>query len=275
MTSETIVPLSWYQRLTVRSLLAKSLSDRRIMTLLVGVGVGMMSLLVTAMYPSLESSLADLDLGQGMTDFLGGASLGTPEGWLSAETWSIVAPIAIVALALIDGARSIASEEEDRSIGLLAANPVGRLRILSDKSIAICVHVLVAAGIIGVLSWLAVLIVGLDMNASRIWASTLHLAFLGLMFAGATALVSAVVGKRSTVMLIVGGVAGVAYIVATMLPLFEGVADWARISPWYYYWGDNPMIHGVNWVYIGIMAAITAALFSITGYLLTKRDLPG
>ncbi len=275
MTTETIVPLSWYQRVTVRSLLAKSLSDRRIMTLLVGIGVGLMSVMVTAMYPSLESSLADLDLGQGMTDFLGGASLGSPEGWLSAETWSIVAPIAIVALALIDGARSIASEEEERSIGLLAANPVGRVRILSDKSIAISVHVLVATGIIGLLSWLAVLIVGLDMDASRIWASTLHLAFLGLMFAGATAVVSAAVGKRSKVMLMVGSIAGVAYIWATMLPLFEAVADWAKVSPWYYYWGDNPMINGVNWGYIATMAVITVVLFGVAGYLFTKRDLPG
>ncbi|MCZ7534233.1 MAG: ABC transporter permease [Acidimicrobiia bacterium] len=275
MTTDAIVPLSWYKRLSVRSLLAKSLWDRRTMTLLIGIGIGLMALLVTGMFPSLEEALVDFDMGQGVTDLLGGASLATPEGWLSAEVWSIVAPFGIVALVMIDGARSIASEEEERSIGLLAANPIGRIRILRDKSIALVVHALIAASLIGLFSWVSILIIGLDMDASKMWAATLHLAMLGFMFAGTTALVSTIVGKRTHAILIVFGIAGVAYILAAMLPLFEGAADWAKISPWFYYWGDNPLVGGVNWGYIGIMAAITAALFVAAGYLFTKRDLPG
>jgi len=274
MTTDTIVDLSWYQRLSVRSLLTKSLSDRRIMTVLVGAGIGIMAILVTAMYPSLEESLADFDLGAGFDAFLGGVGISSPEGWLSAETWSIMAPIAIVALAIVDAGRSIAAEEEERSIGLLGSNPMSRTRILTAKSIAIVVHVCVASAIIGAMSWAAIVVVDLDMDASLAFAAAAHLALLGVMFGGFAVLVSAAVGKRMRSVLIVSAIAGISYIVATMLPISEDFATWAKVSPWFYYWGDVPLVNGVNWGYLGVMALIASVAFGSAIAVFQRRDLP-
>jgi len=274
MTTDTIVQLSWYQRLTVRSLLTKSLSDRRVMTLLVGVGLGVMAFLVTAMFPSLEESLADFDLGEGFDAFLGGAGISTPEGWLSAEIWSIMAPVAVVVLAIVDAGRSVAAEEEERSIGLLGSNPMSRSHILTQKSIAVGAHVLVASAVLGVMSWASIIVVDLDMDASRALAAAAHLAMLGVMFGAIAVLVSAAVGKRMRAVLIVSGVAGVSYIVATMLPISEDFASWAKISPWYYYAGDVPLVNGVNWAYLGVMAAVAAIAFGLALAVFRKRDLP-
>ncbi|MEZ5175197.1 MAG: ABC transporter permease subunit [Acidimicrobiia bacterium] len=270
-----IVPLSWYRRVSIRSVFAKSLADRTTMTVLTGVGVGLMAFAVTAMFPSLEESLKELDLGSGFADFFGGASLATPAGWLSAEMWSIVAPFAIVALVLVDGARSVGSEEEERMIGMLAANPISRTRILAEKSGAVVVHMLVASALMGLLSWLAVIVIGLDLDANLIWGATLHLALLGFMAAATTVAVSALVGKRAKAMVVVGAIAAVAYISASMLPLFDQAAGWAELSPWYYYWGENPLIHGVNWGFIAIMGAIGTAVFGCAGLVFVRRDLPG
>ncbi|MDA2978323.1 MAG: hypothetical protein O3B42_00905 [Actinomycetota bacterium] len=225
--------------------------------------------------PSLESALAEFGLGQGLNDFFGGASLASPEGWISAEVFSIFAPGAVVALALIDGGRSIAAEEEDRLVGLLASNPIGRAMMLSHKSIAIVIHVAIASFLIGLFTWGGVAVFSIDMPAANVWAATIHLVFLGIMFTGAIALVTAATGKRMRSIVITGTIAAVSYIVASLLPVSPDLAGWAKISPWFYYWGDNPLVRGVNWVYIGVMASIAGGLFAAAGYVFTRRDLPG
>lgn len=275
MTTDTIVPLSWYQRISIHSLLAKSVVDRRILTLGIGLGIGLMSLGVVAMFPSIESALLDLDLGKGFSDYFGGENLATPAGWISAEVFTILAPGAVVALALVDGGRSLASEEEERLVGLLASNPIGRIEILALKSAAIVIHVIIASLLIGLFTWVGVVAFDLKMDAVNVGAATLHLAFLGIMFAGAIVLVTAAVGKRMLSILIVAGIGAASYIVASLLPVSPDLAGWAKISPWFYYWGDNPLVTGVNWIYLGAMAAVAGSLFALAGYVFTNRDLPG
>jgi beta-exotoxin I transport system permease protein len=275
MSTNTIVPLSWYQRIRVQSVLAKSLADRRVMTLLIGIGVGCMAFLVAAMFPSIQSTLADFNLGPAFDSFLGGAGMSTPEGWLSTEVFSIMAPGAIAALVIIDSARSIASEMEDLSIGLLVSNPISRSRVLRDKCVAIVSHGVVAAALIGLFTWLGVVVTGLDMNPNRVWAASLSLALLGFMVAGTAALVAVLIAKRAMAMIAAGGVAFVAYMVSVLLPINADLADWAQLSPWHYYWGDNPLVNGINWLNLGVMAAIGLVMFVLAIVAFRRKDLRG
>jgi ABC-2 type transport system permease protein len=275
-TESSFAQLSWYRRMSIGSVLSKSLFDRLGLTLAIGLGLGAMAFFVAALYPSLEETLLDIDLPDSMDAFLAGSDLASPVGWMTAEIYSIMAPLAIVALAIVDGAKSIAAEEEERSIGLLAANPVSRARLLVDKSTAIVVHVVVASVLSWLLLWAGVVAFDIDLTAGNLAAATLHLALLGTMFAGAIVLVSALTGHRVRSMLIVGSLAGLAYVVAAFLPLSDSFGVWAKLSPWYYYLGNtNPLESGVDWGGIGIMAAIAAVLFVAAGYVFTRRDLPG
>jgi ABC-2 type transport system permease protein len=275
MSSNTIVPLSVYQRLTVHSLFTKSLSDRTTLTLLIGIGVGIMSFLVVAMFPSLEATLAEFDLGPAFDMILGGAGMATPEGWLSTETFSILAPAAIAALAIIDAARSIAGEEEDLSVGLLASNPIGRIKMMFDKSLAIVVHIVVASTLIGLFTWLGVVVIGVDMNPVHAFAAAVHLTALGVMVAGLAALCSTAIGRRVRAMIAAGGIAFIAYMVAVLLPISADLATWAKVSPWHYYWADNPLIHGVNWVDVATLTATGVALFGMAAFVFSRKDLSG
>ncbi len=275
MSSNSIVPLSWYQRMTVRSLFTKSLSDRTTLTLLIGVGVGIMSFLVVAMFPSLEETLAEFDLGPAFDMILGGAGMATPEGWLSTETFSILAPAAIAALGIVDAARSIAGEEEDLSVGLLASNPIGRIKVMFDKSLAIVVHIVVASALIGLFTWFGVVVIDVDMNPLHAFAAAVHLTALGVMVAGLASLASAVIGRRVRAMIAAGAIAFVAYMVAVLLPISADLATWAKVSPWHYYWADNPLINGVNWVDVATMTVIGIALFAAATYVFTRKDLSG
>ncbi len=275
MTTDTIVQLPARKRLAVSSLFARSVADRMGLTLWIGIGIGLMSLMVAAMYSSLEETLLDFELGGAMEAFLFGSDIASPVGWISAEMYSMMVPMAIVALAVIDGGRSFAGEEEDRSIGLLAANPISRTRIIADKVAAMSVHVVIASILMGFLLWVGVAAFSLDISAGNIAATHVHLILLGLIFGGGVVVASAALARRIPAMLAVAGFAGVAFIIATFMPIFEGYENWAKVSPWYYFYGSNPLANGMNWADVGVMAAISVALYTIGWFLYMKRDLPG
>ncbi len=273
MSTKTIVPLSWPQRLRIRSVLTKSVADRRVMTVLIGFGVGVMAFLVAAMFPALEDALAEFDLGPAFESFFGEGGMSSPQGWLSTEVFSIMAPGAIAALVIVDAARSVASEMEDLSIGLLASNPVSRMRMFGAKSVAVVVHAAVASLLIGLFTWLGVVIVGLEMDAANVWAATLHVFVLGVMVAGAAVLFSVVFGKRVPAMMATGGIAFIAYMVSVLLPINNDLADWAKLSPWHYYWANDPLSNGVEWVDLAVMAAIGLLMFALGALVFRRKDL--
>jgi ABC-2 type transport system permease protein len=189
--------------------------------------------------------------------------------------YTLMIPMGIVALVVIDGARSFAGEEQDQSIGMLAANPLSRTRILVEKSFGIIVHVLIVAVLVGLFVWAGSAAFGLGLDASHIWAASLHGALLGIMFGGLTALVSVATGKRVASMMIIGAMAVVFYLIASFFPIIETLADWAQISPWHFYYSSNPLANGVDWTHVGLMAGISAVLYLTAWYVFTKRDLPG
>jgi ABC-2 type transport system permease protein len=275
MTTDTIVQLPARKRLAVASVFNRSVADRMGLTLWIGIGVGLMSFMVAAMYSSLEETLLDFDLGGAMEAFLFGSDIASPVGWLSTEMYSMMVPMAIVALVVIDGGRLFAGEEEGRSIGLLAANPLSRTRLLVDKVGGMVVHVVVASVLSGVLLWAGVVAFSLEVEAANIAATHLHVAMLGIMFGGAILVASVILPRRIPAMLAVAGFAGVAFIVATFMPIFEGYENWAKASPWYFFYGNNPLANGVNWTDLTVMAAIGAGLYVLGWFVFIRRDLPG
>ena len=70
-------------------------------------------------------------------------------------------------------------------------------------------------------------------------------------------------------------IAAMAYLVATFFPLIESIADWARLSPWHYYYETNPLATGVDWGNIGVMTVIAAVVYLMAWMVYRRRDLPG
>jgi ABC-2 type transport system permease protein len=145
--------------------------------------------------------------------------------------------------------------------------------MIADKSVAILVHMVTASLLIGLLTWVGVAVVGLDMNAAYVWAATVHVIGVGIMVTGAAVLFAVALANRRMTMITVGGVVFVAYMVAVLLPVSQSLANWAKVSPWYYYWADNPLIAGVNWVHFGIMASFGIALVVLAILLFNRKDL--
>jgi ABC-2 type transport system permease protein len=276
MTStSTIVDLPWWKRISITSVFARSLADRIGLTVWIGVGLGLLGFMVTGMFDSLVESLHEMDLGTVMEVFLAGSAINTPEGWLSAEMYTMMVPMGLVALAVMDVARSYAGEEENRSIGMLGGNPLSRTRVIVEKAGGAIGHVVIAGVIVAVAVAAGNSVFGLGMASGNVWAASTHAILLGVMFAAVTTLIAALTGRRLSTMLITAAIAGVAYLVATFFPLIDSVSDWARLSPWHYYYETNPLATGADWGNIGVMAAIAAVTYVVAWYVYSRRDLPG
>src|SRR5665648_1255341 len=79
-------------------------------------------------------------LPETMLAMFGGGDMSTAEGFFQVETFSMMAPIAVIVVTVVMAARALAGEEARRTMGLLLANPVPRSRVVLEKSLAMVVN---------------------------------------------------------------------------------------------------------------------------------------
>src|SRR6476619_8662405 len=102
--------------------------------------------LLVAMYAAVWPSIRDQP---SMSDFLdqmpeafrslfatSGADMSTPVGYIQIELMSFMGPMLVILYAVVQGSRSVAGEEERRTMDLLLTAPVSRARVLLEKAAA-------------------------------------------------------------------------------------------------------------------------------------------
>ena len=234
-----------------------------------------MGVMIGPMYTLLDKSILDLtsQIPDAMLALFGGGDMGTPEGWYQIETFGMMAPIAIMAVTMVMGARSVAGEEGHRTMGLLLANPVSRTAVLFQKTTAM----VVGGVIVGVSTFLGVaagsLLGGLGMSIGNIAATSLLVTLVGLVFGSLALALSAATGrvKATTYGSLV--VAVVFYLWNALIPLDERIAGWANWSPFHYYLSSDPLNNGMDWVHGAILGALTIVLIAVAVVLFNRRDV--
>jgi ABC-2 type transport system permease protein len=232
-----------------------------------------MGVLMGPIYTSIDTVL--LDLGESLPDsmlaFFGGGDLTTPEGYYQIETLGLVAPIAVMVVTILLGAKAVAGEEADRTMGLLLANPVSRSRVLAEKTVPMVLF----GGAVGLATCAGIAagnaISGLGMSYLNILATSVLLTLIGLLFGALALLVSAATGSVRTGAVVAAGLAVVAHVVNALAELSD--AGWGALSPFHYYLGSDPMINGMNWTDAGILTAITLVLLALAFPAFNRRDL--
>lgn len=238
------------------------------------IGMGM---LTGALWPSLEGSL--LDLPSNLTDNLGkalaGADLTSAAGWVNAEFLSAVAPLGVIAVAVISIVAGLVREEQSKALGVLLAMPVERSVVLVSRVLAAVLHVIVVA--LGVVAGLVVgsWIGDLGLETAGIIGSGLHMAALGIAFVGVGALVGAITADGRLTVAITAGVAGASFAASAVLPLIDSVADLVRISPWYYATSSNPLVNGTDPGHVGVLLGLALVLVAAASLIFVRRDLRG
>jgi ABC-2 type transport system permease protein len=275
MSTASLLRARPHQRLALTGTFTKSVADRLPTSLLVGLVVGGMGVMLGPLFGPIQGSIGALmDLmPPEMMRILGGVDMATPAGWYAGEMYSAMAPVAIVFVAILSAAKGLVGELEGGSLGLLAANPVSRRRIASDKALAMLVHVAVASLLTGLGVWLGIAIADLPIAVTDVLAMTLHLTLLGTVAGGLAMLFSVVLGRWRLGLLLAALVTFVAYLAAAFLPLSESLEGLAVLSPWYHYNGSQPLTNGLEPGSLLVLALLTGILLWASVEAFDRRDL--
>jgi ABC-2 type transport system permease protein len=235
-----------------------------------------MGVMLGPMYTLIDDALVGLtdDFPEAlMALFGGGGDIATPEGWYQAETFGMLAPIAVMVVTVMIGARALAGEEEGRTMGLLLANPISRSTIVLEKTFTMIVY----AFVVGFATFAGVAVGsalgGLGMNMGNIAATSLLVTMLGLVFGALALAIGAATGRVSTAVYGSIGAALAFHLFNAFLPLDESLAGYAKWSPFYYYLSSDPLNNGMPWGHGALLAGLAVGLVALSVGLFQRRDL--
>lgn len=235
------------------------------------------TLMMGPIYSLMDEALLDMaaQFPDVLVAMIGGADMGTFEGFLQAEIFSITVPVVFGVLAVLIGARAVAGEEEKNTMDLLLANPVPRSKIIIEKTIALVGYSTALGAVTFVGTWATVALAEPELATANIAATSLLATLLGLVFGGAAMLIGSATGKSriaayATSFLILAG-----YFLWTFMPLSENFAGWAKVSPFHYYLGSDPLVNGMNWTHAAVLTGVFVILVAASLPAFQRRDVRG
>jgi ABC-2 type transport system permease protein len=259
----------------VSSVAAKTAADHQgLLVVVTGLMFGMMGLMMGPMYAAMGDALAALEsLPEEMLAAVGGSAMTTPEGFYQSETLGLMAPIAVILVGTVVGARAVAGEERDTTLGLLLANPITRARVLWEKTVVMLGYVAVvgiatAAGIAG-----GSALAGLGMDYGNILAAGVLQVLLGWAFGGLALLLGAATGRVAMATYGTVGAALVLYVVDAFAALNPSLEGLEVLSPFHLASGSLPLDNGMPWGNAAVLLVIAVVLVAAAFPLFERRDL--
>ena len=275
MTTTTLPGVRSYQRLALSNSLTKAVMDRLLLTLIVGLGVGAMGLVMGPMWLALEDIIGEMlsQFPESIMAIAGGADMATASGWYTGEMYSIVVPFAVMFVAASSAARAFGGEMENETIGLVMSTPTRRTRLATNKVLAMVIHVVMAAGLVGLMVWIGIAASGIDIGIGNVVAISLMLSLLSV-FVGGISMVVSIVSGRGVVAILAGMlVAIVMYAWSSFVPMADAIADLAWLSPWHHYIGTDPLGSGVDWASAALLVVLAVVPLVLSVYLFKRRDI--
>ena len=275
MTTTSLSGVRSYQRLALTNSFTKAVVDRMLLTLIVGLGVGAMGLTMGPMWLALKGTIGEMldQFPEELLSIAGGADMATASGWYTGEMFSIVVPFALMFVAASSAARAFGGEMENETIGLVMSTPTRRTRLATGKVVAMVIHVALASALVGLLTWVGIVVSDIDVSLSNVFAISFMVALLS-MFVGGISMVVSIIAGRGVVAILAGMlVAIVMYAWSSFVPLADAIADLAWLSPWHHYIATDPMGSGVDWASAALLAILAAVPLVISVYLFKRRDV--
>jgi ABC-2 type transport system permease protein len=230
---------------------------------------------VGALFPPIGHTFGKLNIPKGVAGLLGGADYGTITGWYRSEIGAIYGPLVIAALAITGAAGTTAGEEDDGILALVLAHPVRRWRLVAGKGVAIAaVVVLIALAVFaGLIAGVA--IGGGGITAGHLASYCVQLAFFGFAIGAVALALGAGTGQKTLAVGTAAAVGLVGWLINAFAPLV-GALQWLKYaSPFYYYSGNDPLVHGIDAGHLITLAGFTLVMAALAMFGIERRDLRG
>ncbi|HSD78741.1 MAG TPA: ABC transporter permease subunit, partial [Solirubrobacteraceae bacterium] len=199
LAPRTLAAPAWPRSLA--ALVARGLRDHVRSPLTWGGGLGAMSALIAAMWPSIEDSMAELvrNYPEGLKKAFGIQRLDTVEAYVDAEMLSLIIPLALGFFAVLCVTRATVRAEERGHLDVLLSLPVSR-RVLTASSFLVTGVVLAAIlVVIWALTWVTGTLAGTGISATKLAAGLGNVWPLAMAFAGLAALLAGLLHRPAIV----------------------------------------------------------------------------
>lgn len=243
-----------------------------------GLLLGGLGVMIVSIFPAIgeQGQIEDLTetMPQGMLQAVGVedmASFTTIEGFLDAEVFALVVPLALPFFAILASAGAIAGAEERGTIDVLMGNPVPRWQLVAAHFFATAVSLAAILAILGGFLWGAARVFGVDLTVGAISEGVFGAWPLCLFFGGLALSLSAVFHRRMLVVGVSGAVLLFMYFLDTLGGMVEELERLRTLSVIYHY--GSPILDGMDWASFAGVSAAALVLAALAALLFRRRDI--
>ena len=179
--------------------------------------------------------------------------------------------LAFVGVAIAIGTQAVAGEEQDRTLSLLLAAPLGRVNYLLSRAAAMVLLLLTSGALLWGIAELAPRILGTDIGDAHLFALMAHLTANAIFHASLALAVGAATGRKALAAGVAATVMVLGWLGTGLLPLWRAnAADWI---PWTWFNGSKPLVNGIDGGQLTLLLG-GAALFLVLGtFAFRAREL--
>jgi ABC-2 type transport system permease protein len=251
-----------------------SIRRKRFAPLAWGIPLGLLSVMIVAIFPSIEGSAQLDELIKAYPDALkeafgiSDASFQTIEGYLAAEVFSLIAPFATSYFIIHALAAGIVGAERNGTLDVLLSAPMRRRQLLAGW-LAGCAAVLLGVTLVlGAVTQTGALVAGVDLAPGATLAAVFNLWPLGVFFGGVTLLLGGVMRRPGAVTGAASGLLVLMYLIEVLGKLSSTMAKVDGVSAFHYY--GSAIENGLDPAgCIGLVAV--GALCAVAGCALFER----
>lgn len=257
----------------------KGLRDQLRPLVLWGAGAVFYVAVLIAIYPSIRKSAGAInEYVQNMPEavraaFMGSSDFTTPVGYVNVELLSWLAPVVLIAFAVVVAGRSLAGEEESGTLSLVLTHAVGRRRLVLQKYAALVIVVFALGAVFWASLTVATAIAGTPVGAGELALAFLKLTLLGLALGSVTFAVGGGTGRRQYGIAAGAGVGAAMYLLNTLAVMDDSVRPFRYLSLFYHAGGAAPLGKGLDVVGLAALVATSLVMLVAALLLFERRDV--
>jgi ABC-2 type transport system permease protein len=250
--------------------------SRRRSLLAYSLGMAVYVFVVVALYPafkdttSLDEFIANDPTAAALFGVTG--TLTSPAGWLNGNVYANFFPLVMLLMTVGYGAASLAGQDEDGTLGMVAALPVRRTAIVLEKAVAMALQAALLSASVAVF-----VVVGrsfeLDVTVGRVAAVSVTVLLLGLDFGLVAMAVGALTGRRATAIGVGTALAAASYLVSSLAPVVGWLDPAKYVSLFYWAVGDDQLGRGVGAPDYAVLVGVAVAGLYATVAAFRRLDL--
>jgi len=258
---------------SLRVVVRRGLLDRRRSVLIWGVSIGALCGFMAAIYPSIQSSIEQMvkSYPSAFKQAFDVGSMDTVEGYVHAEMFSLIVPLALGFFAIRAVAGATVGAEERGLLDTVLALPISRRVLIGGAYLVAAVDCAAIMVLTGAITFLVGRIAGTHISLGLVMAGVMGVWPLALFFAGVSALASGALHSARIVNGISVGLLIAMYAVDLAGRLAHALAPIRWASAFRYY--GAPMLDGIDPLSFLGLTAVGALLMIVGALLLERRDI--